>query len=203
MTRERINDMREVVLPFVKKRLLETNYEGLGEDDAKEFEKEFNEILNLAIKALDQEPRWIPVSERLPEDSDPVNITWVNRNPGGCYANIRDIPFTATGHYCNGKWWWFSMYCQDYLNEYGLCDTDAMDDNIEVIAWMPLPKPYKAESEKMKYKVRLIKEYIKVADSKEEAIESARLDFDYSNDSSFCQMWDKIQCTELKAESEE
>lgn len=62
MTRERIEDMREVVLPFVKKRLLETNYEGLGESDAKEFERDFNEILNLAIKALEQEPRkghWI------------------------------------------------------------------------------------------------------------------------------------------------
>lgn len=56
MTRERIEDMREVVLPFVKKRLLEINYEGLGESDAKEFEREFNEILNLAIKALEQEP---------------------------------------------------------------------------------------------------------------------------------------------------
>lgn len=55
MTRERIEDMREVVLPFVKKRLLETNYEGLGKSDAKEFEREFNEILNLAIKALEQE----------------------------------------------------------------------------------------------------------------------------------------------------
>jgi hypothetical protein len=57
MTRERIEDMREVVLPFVKKRLLETNYEGLGEADAKEFEREFNEILNLATKALEQEPQ--------------------------------------------------------------------------------------------------------------------------------------------------
>lgn len=56
MTRERIEDMREVVLPFVKKRLLETNYEGLGKADAKEFEREFNEILNLAITALEQEP---------------------------------------------------------------------------------------------------------------------------------------------------
>ena len=56
MTRERIEDMREVVLPFVKKRLLETNYEGLGEADAKEFERDFNEILNLAIKGLEQEP---------------------------------------------------------------------------------------------------------------------------------------------------
>lgn len=56
MTRERIEDMREVVLPFVKKRLLEINYEGLGEADAEEFEKEFNAILDLAIKALEQEP---------------------------------------------------------------------------------------------------------------------------------------------------
>lgn len=39
----------------------------------------------------------------------------------------------------------------------------------------------------MKYKVRLIKEYITIADSKEEAIKSAKLDFDDSNDSSFCQ----------------
>ena len=56
MTRERIEDMREVVLPFVKKRLLETNYENLGKSDAEEFAREFNEILNLAIKALEQEP---------------------------------------------------------------------------------------------------------------------------------------------------
>ena len=56
MTRERIEDFREIVLPFVKKRLLETNYEGLGKSDAEMFAKDFDEILNLAIKALEQEP---------------------------------------------------------------------------------------------------------------------------------------------------
>lgn len=56
MTKERIEDMREVVLPYVKKRLLEINYENLGESDAEEFAREFNEILDLAIKALEQEP---------------------------------------------------------------------------------------------------------------------------------------------------
>lgn len=88
-------------------------------------------------------PMWIPVSERLPEDLEPVNITWVNHNPESYYADIKDKPFTATGHYCNGRWWWYSVTCQDYLNEYGRCDVDAMDDDIEVIAWQPLPKPYK------------------------------------------------------------
>ena len=52
------------------------------------------------------------------------------------------------------------------------------------------------------YKVKLIKEYIEIADSKEEAVEIAKFDFDYSNDSSFCQRWDKVQCRELKTESE-
>lgn len=54
-----------------------------------------------------------------------------------------------------------------------------------------------------KYKVKLIMEYTKLADTKEEAIDKAKFDFDYSNDSSFCQNWDKIQCEEIKAESED
>lgn len=56
MTRERIEDMRRAVLPFVKKKLAEINYEGQGKRDVEEFEKDFNELLNLAIKALEQEP---------------------------------------------------------------------------------------------------------------------------------------------------
>ena len=91
--------------------------------------------------------RWIPVSERLPENLEPVNITWVNRNPESYYADIKDKPFTATGHYCEGKWYWYSSTCQDYLEEYGRCYVDEIEEDIEVIAWIPLPEPYKAESE--------------------------------------------------------
>lgn len=56
MTKERIEDIRQSVIPFVKKELLEINNDGLGESDAKEFEKDLNEVLDLAIKALEQEP---------------------------------------------------------------------------------------------------------------------------------------------------
>jgi hypothetical protein len=56
MTRERIEDIREIILPFVRKVLLKTNYENLGKSDAEEFTRDFNEILELAIKALEQEP---------------------------------------------------------------------------------------------------------------------------------------------------
>lgn len=55
MTRVYIEAFREIVLSFVEKKLLEINYENLGESDAKEFAKDFNEIINLAIRALEQE----------------------------------------------------------------------------------------------------------------------------------------------------
>lgn len=52
MTKERIEDMREVVLPFISKRLKEINYEGKGESDSEEFTKDFTEILDFAKKGL-------------------------------------------------------------------------------------------------------------------------------------------------------
>lgn len=52
------------------------------------------------------------------------------------------------------------------------------------------------------YKVMLIKEYVVTADSEEKAIESAKFRYDYSNDSSYCAVWDKVQCREYKEESE-
>ena len=90
---------------------------------------------------------WIPVSERLPEDLEPVNITWVNHNPESYYADIKDKPFTATGVYFNGQWYWWSTLCTDILAEYSHSYDDIIDDDIEITAWMPLPQPYKAESE--------------------------------------------------------
>ena len=102
--------------------------------------------IDKAIKALEQ-TMWIPVSERLPKKLEPVNITWVNHNPESYYADIKNKPFTATGHYCKGKWYWYSSICQDYLEEYGRCDVDEIDKDIEVIAWMPLPEPYKGDTE--------------------------------------------------------
>ena len=124
MTRERIEDMREVVLPFVKKRLLEINYEGLGKAVAKEFEREFNEILNLAIKTLDQEQRWIPVSERLPKEDGRYLVTVQNLTG---YEHLDNNVFEC------------EFFNTDWIFK-------GWKDN-KVIAWMPLPKEYKAESE--------------------------------------------------------
>lgn len=87
--------------------------------------------------------RWIPCSERLPEELTPVNVTWVNRKPAIYYENIKDIPFTATAVYCNEKWFWWSSICEDILAEYGRNDAEMVDEEVEILAWQPLPEPYK------------------------------------------------------------
>ncbi len=107
--------------------------------------------VNMANEALEQqEPKtvdWIPVSEKLPEELKPVNITWVNHDPESYYADIKDKPFTATGVYFNGQWYWWSTLCTDILAEYSHNYNDIIDEAIEITAWQPLPKSYKTESE--------------------------------------------------------
>ena len=108
------------------------------------------EVGEQGCEFFDNGNKWIPCSERLPEDNVPVNITWINREPVSYYAEIKDVPFTATGVYFKGKWYWYSSTVEDYLAEYGRAEWDeieeAMHNSIEVVAWMPLPEPYGGES---------------------------------------------------------
>ena len=125
------------VLNFYKRNMAHI----LGEDD------ERVKVIERCIGMVDEieEQGWIDVKERTPENTDPVNITWVNHKPEPYYASIKDVPFTATGCYCDGKWYWYSVTCQDYLDEYRYCDVDSMDEKIEVLAWKPLPEAYKGD----------------------------------------------------------
>ena len=86
---------------------------------------------------------WILCSERFPDECVPVNVTWINRNPEPYYAKIKDVPFSATAVYYNGKWYWYSSTCIDYLTEYGKNDFDLVDKDIDIIAWMELPSAYR------------------------------------------------------------
>ena len=106
------------------------------------------QAIEMAISALEkqEQDRWIPVTERLPETTDPVNVTWSNNDPVSYYEDIRGKRFTATACYHRGKWWWYSAVCQDLLDEYGKsCMDDEIDEAIEILAWRPLPEPYTEE----------------------------------------------------------
>ena len=78
------------------------------------------EFCDMAISALSENKgEWIPVSKRLPEERQSV-LVWCPQ-----YKNI----------YCacleKEQWWIFGAFVQIVPNE--------------VVAWMPLPEPYKAE----------------------------------------------------------
>ena len=83
---------------------------------------------------------WVPVSERLPEEYGEYLISWIPTNlnmrsglHGRCLIEIceyePDIDVTKPG-----EWLTESIY-------------QAEPCGIEVIAWMPLPDPYKADKE--------------------------------------------------------
>ena len=82
--------------------------------------KTCNEIL----EALEQEPRWIPVEKMLPEESADV-LVWYEYE-----EDMYDCEFFSIGWQINGKW-----------------HVDGKGKYMKVLAWQPLPQPYKAESE--------------------------------------------------------
>lgn len=99
-------------------------------------------------RILTEQPQWIPCSERLPEDTRPVIVTWKNTDPLSYYQYIVGKHFTGTACYKNGKWYWYSSTTEDMLAEYGRYDSEEFDEAIECIAWMPLPEPYKEEGDR-------------------------------------------------------
>ena len=81
--------------------------------------------------------RWIPVSERLPDDRKKCLVTFRGGYVGiMCYAS--DLYGVDEYDFCDekGKAGWY-----DYDRELGHYSRD------DVIAWLPLPTPYKAERE--------------------------------------------------------
>lgn len=95
------------------------------------------------IDELREKQRWIPVTERLPEERELVNVVWVNRVPEPYYEKIKGVPFSGTACFFGGRWYWDSPIVLDLLSEYGKDDPDLVDDAVDITHWMPLPEPPK------------------------------------------------------------
>ena len=78
------------------------------------------ELVNLP--SAQPEPHWIPVSERLPSVRQSVILSTKEWTGEGCYWETTEHHVIWKGYRWNATYW---------------------DD--EVIAWMPLPEPYRAE----------------------------------------------------------
>lgn len=107
------------------------NYDGMDE---------VNEACRMGMEALER-TRWIPCSERLPEEIEPVNVVWVNHFPPPYYNKFKNVPQKGTAVYYDGDWYWFSSICEDMLAEYGRNEQDLVDEYIEITHWMPFPEP--------------------------------------------------------------
>ena len=84
-------------------------------------------VISEWLKSLEQEPRWIPVSERLPESCGMYIVT----------RKIYDCPDTAPIIMSDESWFdgQNTWHNDNRINH----DRGYLSD---VIAWMPLPKAY-------------------------------------------------------------
>jgi hypothetical protein len=98
------------------------------------------ERLTAENAALREKQRWIPVTERPPEERTLVNVVWVNRVPEPYYKKIKGIPFSDTACFYRGRWYWDSPAVLDLLAEYGEDEIDLVDEEVEITHWMPLPE---------------------------------------------------------------
>lgn len=120
-----------------------------GQDVLDSYDRGWESALNTALGHLDRiesANKWIPCSERLPEDFIAINVTWVNREPARGYEHIKDKPFVDTAMRFKGKWYWWSVRTEDMIKEYGHDELNKIDRSIEIIAWQYQPEPWEGEN---------------------------------------------------------
>ena len=96
------------------------------------------EAIDLAISALEKQEadRWIPVTERLPEEYGEYRITWkTSSDPGKRF--IGDAEYEPGLEWDDAHDRFFGEWLlEDYVKAY---------PDVEVTAWKPIGEPYKEE----------------------------------------------------------
>ena len=138
-----------------------------------DIEKEFDGVcvydvspsqaVNDFVEIVDRQPKagqWIPCSERLPENEQEVEITYVSKH----WKTGEPLYFTCRAFYTDGTvtteesgyaWnetdnWEYDEKLDAYIIPEGWWEGVSFAEEFfpidkPVIAWMPLPKPYKGE----------------------------------------------------------
>ena len=94
------------------------------------------DAVRMAIKALEEQPQWIPCSERLPEANGRYFVTRGLNACGAMWNRVYIINYSDLMGLKSERIWWDGNV--------GKSDFERFDD---VIAWMQLPEPYGGESE--------------------------------------------------------
>lgn len=116
-------------MSHIKDRLIQLKNEVENTGNGAYFSKNnISKIVELLLADLEQDEKengWIPVSERLPE---------IKMDYKECYL-VTDGRFCWMAYYTSEKEWIFAD-CTNCKNKI---------DWTDVIAWMPLPEPYKED----------------------------------------------------------
>lgn len=116
-------------MSHIKDRLIQLKNEVENTGNGAYFSKNnISKIVELLLADLEQDEKengWIPVSERLPE---------IKMDYKECYL-VTDGRFCWMAYYTSEKEWIFAD-CTNCKNKI---------DWTDIIAWMPLPKPYKED----------------------------------------------------------
>lgn len=126
-------------------------------EDTSKYEYKI-EFLKAAIEAFEQ-TRWIPVTERLPENEKEVEITYTSKH----WKTGEPLYFTCRAFYTDGTmntedsnyaWnekynWEYNENLDAYIIPEGWWEVVSFAEEFScidqpVVAWMPLPEPYKA-----------------------------------------------------------
>ena len=142
MDKDLINDFRAVVLPVLQNVLIKKNFEGRRLSDALELEKDFNEILRLAEKALDSQ--WIPITSRPGTDEEYEAFSQYGDCPREDFR-VFDCPLPDDGQEVLVTTRWGDVCIDTWYRDVDCCYFENNSDDDDVIAWMPKPEPYKKE----------------------------------------------------------
>lgn len=94
---------------------------------------EYRKALGMAIAALEKCESWTPVAEALPEEND--------------YKSCIECLDGAVWYFTENGTMGLGYY---YKSTKAWATTDNLKTDGKVIAWIPIPEPYKAESEDKK-----------------------------------------------------
>lgn len=94
-------------------------------------------MIQIPIERREPVMRWIPCDERLPEEDKEVLISYRYKEGEGDQRHV-DIDITTYGQmYFGGQ--------KVGEHKHWRAPFEYFASNYEVIAWMPLPEPYKGE----------------------------------------------------------
>ena len=111
----------------------------------KEQRKLIDDTFDMAIKALEQEPKWIPIKKRPLTHKEKEEFADLGYSEDSI-TFMYDCPLPEDGEEVLITALYDKVKTDTFCRDEG-CHFEFYYDEDDVKAWMPLPKPYKAESE--------------------------------------------------------